>query len=247
MLRFFRQIRQRLLTENRFSKYLLYAIGEIMLVVIGILIALQVDSWNDAREEKRVEGDLLLGLQNNLRLNINQLEDLIETNFYGNNRIQRISAILEDESEPIDTICNLYHLAFLHQVIDLPLHGYKALENRGYETIRNKPLRDSIIQYFENEYSIMQRAQEYMEDTKKLHEEFSKENLMQVWGKKDENGISRLIFEPMHSNKVWKSKEFYALLNAKHFQRNWTINQLQLFLEKTIQLDNQINKELKSR
>ena len=93
----------------------------------------------------------------------------------------------------------------------------------------------------------MQRAQEYMEDTKKLHEEFSKENLMQVWGKKDENGISRLIFEPMHSNKVWKSKEFYALLNAKHFQRNWTINQLQLFLEKTIQLDNQINKELKSR
>ena len=49
MLRFFRQIRQRLITDNKFSKYLLYAIGEILLVVIGILIALQVDTWNEER------------------------------------------------------------------------------------------------------------------------------------------------------------------------------------------------------
>jgi hypothetical protein len=58
MLRFFRQIRQRLLTDyppdqarraGRFSKYLLYAIGEILLVVIGILLALQVNNWNEAR------------------------------------------------------------------------------------------------------------------------------------------------------------------------------------------------------
>ena len=47
MIKFFRKIRQRLLTENKFSKYLLYAIGEIILVVIGILIALQLNNWND--------------------------------------------------------------------------------------------------------------------------------------------------------------------------------------------------------
>jgi len=49
MLRFFRQIRQRLLTDNKFSKYLLYAVGEILLVVIGILIAIQIDEWNRER------------------------------------------------------------------------------------------------------------------------------------------------------------------------------------------------------
>ena len=49
MLRFFRQIRQRLLTDNKFSKYLLYAVGEILLVVIGILIALQINNWNEER------------------------------------------------------------------------------------------------------------------------------------------------------------------------------------------------------
>ena len=55
MLRFFRQIRQRLLTDNKFSKYLIYAIGEILLVVIGILIAFQIDTWNDNRQAREVE------------------------------------------------------------------------------------------------------------------------------------------------------------------------------------------------
>ena len=50
MIKFFRKIRQRLLTENKFSKYLLYAIGEILLVVIGILIALQIDNLNEKRK-----------------------------------------------------------------------------------------------------------------------------------------------------------------------------------------------------
>lgn len=47
MIKFFRKIRQRLITENKFSKYLFYAIGEIVLVVIGILIALQINNWNE--------------------------------------------------------------------------------------------------------------------------------------------------------------------------------------------------------
>jgi len=50
MIKFFRKIRRQLLTENRFSKYLLYAIGEIVLVVIGILIALQINIWNENRK-----------------------------------------------------------------------------------------------------------------------------------------------------------------------------------------------------
>ena len=46
MLKFFRKIRQKLLTDNKFSKYLIYALGEIVLVVIGILIALSINNWN---------------------------------------------------------------------------------------------------------------------------------------------------------------------------------------------------------
>ncbi|MEJ2163255.1 MAG: DUF6090 family protein, partial [Robiginitalea sp.] len=76
MIRFFRQIRQRLLIDNKFSKYLLYAVGEILLVVIGILIALQVGSWNEDRKTKISADAYRSKLINDLvtdTLNINQL------------------------------------------------------------------------------------------------------------------------------------------------------------------------------
>jgi hypothetical protein len=49
LIKFFRKIRQKTLTENKFGKYLTYGIGEIILVVIGILIALQINNWNEER------------------------------------------------------------------------------------------------------------------------------------------------------------------------------------------------------
>jgi hypothetical protein len=51
MIKFFRKIRQKMLAENKFRKYLIYAIGEIILVVIGILIALQINNWNEERKD----------------------------------------------------------------------------------------------------------------------------------------------------------------------------------------------------
>lgn len=62
MFRFFRQIRSSMLKENRVTRYLLYAIGEIVLVVIGILIALQVNNWNNHRNEAKEERSLLKDL-----------------------------------------------------------------------------------------------------------------------------------------------------------------------------------------
>ena len=58
MIKFFRHIRQRLISENRISKYLLYAIGEIVLVVIGILIALQINNWNEQNKVNLLEKEL---------------------------------------------------------------------------------------------------------------------------------------------------------------------------------------------
>jgi len=55
MLKFFRTIRKKLIEEDNVRKYLLYAIGEILLVVIGILIALQVNNWNEERKLNLLE------------------------------------------------------------------------------------------------------------------------------------------------------------------------------------------------
>ncbi|WP_445386475.1 DUF6090 family protein [Robiginitalea sp. IMCC44478] len=80
MLRFFRQIRQRLLTENKVSRYLLYAIGEILLVVIGILIALWVNDWNEDRKGSAKRNALLTALAVEFNNNLIQLDSVISYN-----------------------------------------------------------------------------------------------------------------------------------------------------------------------
>jgi len=73
MIKLFSKIRQRLLTENKFSKYLLYAIGEIVLVVIGILIALSINNWNTDQADRAEEQLLLQNLKHEFTQNLNQL------------------------------------------------------------------------------------------------------------------------------------------------------------------------------
>ena len=77
MIKFFRKIRQRLLTENKFSKYLLYAIGEIILVVIGILIALQVNNYNEAKKQEIKTKEILTKVHEELAINIQKSDDII--------------------------------------------------------------------------------------------------------------------------------------------------------------------------
>ena len=80
MFRFFRQLRHKLLTENRFSKYMLYAIGEIVLVVIGILIALEINNWNQQRILQADQKKVLLNLYEEFMLNRNLLDASIANN-----------------------------------------------------------------------------------------------------------------------------------------------------------------------
>ncbi|MCX2718905.1 DUF6090 family protein [Lentiprolixibacter aurantiacus] len=66
MLHFFRKTRRDLLANSKFFKYLKYAIGEILLVVIGILIALQVNNWNEERIDRNRETQVLKELRDDL-------------------------------------------------------------------------------------------------------------------------------------------------------------------------------------
>ena len=78
MTKFLRKIRFSLLSENKTRKYLKYAIGEIVLVVIGILIALQINNWNEGRKDKMKEKAILLQLENEYNSNLQQLDAKIQ-------------------------------------------------------------------------------------------------------------------------------------------------------------------------
>ena len=73
MISLFRKIRQKLLRENRITQYLAYAIGEIFLVVIGILIALQINTWNQQRIENDEELEILFGLKEEFENNLEEI------------------------------------------------------------------------------------------------------------------------------------------------------------------------------
>lgn len=90
MIRFFHTLRHRLLSENRASRYLFYAVGEIILVVIGILIALQINTWNERQKEGVLEAEYLQGIRENLTQDVEQARWIIKQNIIPLNIMHRL-------------------------------------------------------------------------------------------------------------------------------------------------------------
>ena len=141
MIKFFRRIRQRLLTENKFSKYLLYAIGEIILVVIGILIALQINNWNEERKEFNKSKALLEEFKRDLA------RDTMESNYVTGRLARRIKIeswalnIISYDTRHLDSL----KLVFLGPYYQQPMtiRTFNKLQNSenpnlsGFENLQN--------------------------------------------------------------------------------------------------------------
>jgi hypothetical protein len=96
MIKFFRRIRQQLLTDNKFSKYLIYAIGEILLVIIGILIAVSINGWNEDRKLANEEQSILKDLKQEMELNLKTLEIVIEQHEKSLKAAEEIKELFDD-------------------------------------------------------------------------------------------------------------------------------------------------------
>ncbi len=101
MLRFFRILRHQLLKENRFSKYMLYAIGEILLVVMGILIALQINNWNEAQKDRKAENQALINLKLEFDENQKRLQMLMERKQNQENQCRAYLELVTNDTIPI--------------------------------------------------------------------------------------------------------------------------------------------------
>ena len=102
MLKFFRRIRRQLLSENKLNKYLLYAIGEILLVVIGILIALAINNSNEARKIRSKELNYLENIKDDLKITIKEIDLFISTR---NSQIESAKKVLDHyNGKPINDI-----------------------------------------------------------------------------------------------------------------------------------------------
>ena len=95
MIKFFRHIRRSLILKNQMGKYLKYAIGEIILVVIGILIALQINNWNENNKKNQLKQEYINALINDLTKDTIQLQKSIT---YNKNRLIANTEVLDSIS-----------------------------------------------------------------------------------------------------------------------------------------------------
>jgi len=101
MLKLFRRIRQKLIQEGSLSRYLIYAIGEIALVMIGILLALQVNNWNLNQQAKKSENNALVELRAEFGKNQKRLNELIAVRKLQEEQIRSYIALIIDDDIPI--------------------------------------------------------------------------------------------------------------------------------------------------
>ena len=104
MTKFFRKIRQELAAQNNMAKYLRYAIGEIVLVMVGILLALQVNNWNQERKNNSLRKSYIENLIADLKKDIENLENLDSTNSNGEKEGFYLAEFLDNALTDIDTL-----------------------------------------------------------------------------------------------------------------------------------------------
>jgi Family of unknown function (DUF6090) len=157
MIKFFRQIRQNLIMENKTSKYLKYAIGEIVLVVIGILIALQINNWNERRKTENTLVAILKEVQHDLALDMQKSDELIAYYRMRDSIIQRVQVdglSVEDYKNDHNHLLRYLILNAFHMKIHS--NGYtKLMENVDNVPQHLKEIIDPLNEiYVYNKYEI---------------------------------------------------------------------------------------------
>lgn len=208
MIKFFRKIRQKLISEGKAGQYLKYAIGEIVLVVIGILIALQINNWSEKKKEREKEQAFLREINLDFKSNKEQLDSIIEYNKVSLHAGQRLQEILKkfDSQDPkitesnrpfTDSIGYYNNLVWRNKTFNPKNGTIEALLNSSsFDLITNDSLRRNLIAWKDV-------LGDYLEE-----EEFGMQFLFNEYGPwareniDPENSIA--LFSIQHQNFVFK-------------------------------------------
>lgn len=163
MIKFFRQIRQRLLSEGRLGKYLLYALGEIVLVVIGILIALQINNWNEGVKAAKTEKLILKNLNQEFAANKESLQDLYQTVENAFDANKRLMALFNRDREYIkqfNTDSLIFHSVEFDRFAPSENVLQDLVSSGRLDIISDERLRNSLFDWSR----ILKKAEERYQD-----------------------------------------------------------------------------------
>ena len=169
MITFFRNIRQKLLAENRISRYLIYALGEIMLVVIGILIALQINNWNEGRKIDATVDNYLNQLLADLAADKSYYEEYIaflESNLLSYDNYKKIYS--EPDVNSSKAIRHITNLEINHNPIEFRTSTIATLMSTGEIKLIPAALRDKLILYHTRQSHIKLSTNGYDESSRAI-------------------------------------------------------------------------------
>ena len=237
MIKFFRKTRERLLTENKLSKYLIYAIGEIALVMIGILLALQVNDWNEKRKLKAQEIEILKGFKNTMNKDLVALNRSMIRYNESNKSINLLIDYLESDLPYNDSLSIHFGNINADWVIRTDQSVFEALKSKGFSLISNDTLKQQIINFYSftedglknstlRYTSILENASEqiYGRHFDALWEPVSRkkrEQYLENSIKNPKDLVNRMI--PRDYNKLKEDHQFMYFLRSLRNQQFWLV------------------------
>jgi hypothetical protein len=227
------------MTDNKFSKYLLYAVGEILLVVIGILIALQVDNWNDERANRDKEIAVLAEIQRNLDTNVKQFSEEAKLQ---ESIIESIDLIMEQIKNRIpyhDSLGVKYASIAWTEEFNFANSAFETLKTLGFDIIKSDPLRENIIELFNIKYIRISDVIQKVSVT--AHSQLNELYLRHIEFDKDGNGVIN------DSEKLFKDIEFTNMLSGRRIWKIDIVNVYRELIEESSELSKMIDSELKRR
>ncbi|MCB0662960.1 MAG: hypothetical protein KDC24_09485 [Saprospiraceae bacterium] len=245
MIKFFRIIRQQLLSDNKVSKYLLYALGEIVLVIIGILLALQINDWSTNQQHKKEEKRILQSIKTDVTNDTLQLSKNIAN---AKNRIAQIDTVYIALNHPEQFSSGqflqyAYALASSQQFNVNSGTFDESLSSGFLKYIENDQLRQNIFEYYRkakiqsiDKYAVQQNYDvvfpvmfKKLSTTKDFFEGFIRQPTQ---------------FKPIDIKSLSTDIEFVAAVNQRFASEKTQISYWGGFLKTSKQLIREIDEEL---
>jgi hypothetical protein len=245
MIRFFRTLRHRFITNGKTGKYFTYALGEILLVVIGILIALQINNWNEVKKNRAYELTMLREVKGALETDSDLLLDLLPYLEACMHSIHQLAELKNDPTLPTDSL--YFHLQMTLSFgtnLSFNKSPYQAIESGGLDRISNPEVRSRLSKLYGYNVSTTELWVNEVLRT----ELFKKKDLFaEIFGlqtdPEPDNEISTKI-RLDHPQVIYNNPDFDQLLTTA----GWTLpNTLQLISSLQEQMDlliTEIDKEL---
>lgn len=194
MLRFFRQIRQGLLTHNKFSKYLLYAIGEIVLVVLGILIALQINTWNEDRKDRLTEKVIINNLHQEFSINLKTLDSTLALTGESKEADLQLMSLFGEPLlilEEVNTDSLIYYSTTFYRFVPTQNALMDLLQSGRLQLISNQSLKDALYNWTQ----VLGQVDEYFEAVRQKTQQEIVPYLTSRYSYKDIDAYSPLAWE----------------------------------------------------